>query len=71
MYSSKECKEKIVSFLKEKIHPTFMYLFGSFARGERREDSDIDITDMSKNVDYTGISQRLFSRAAKTKTLCV
>ncbi len=43
MYLSKECKEKIVSFLKEKFHPAFIYLFGSFAKGEGREDSDVDL----------------------------
>lgn len=43
MYLSKESKNKIVDYLKEQFHPTFIYIFGSFARGEGREDSDIDI----------------------------
>ena len=43
MYLEEEDKKIIVEYLKEKINPTFIYIFGSFARGEGRSDSDIDI----------------------------
>ncbi|NMA84483.1 MAG: nucleotidyltransferase domain-containing protein [Epulopiscium sp.] len=43
MYLSEICIEKIVSFLKREINPIFIYLFGSFAKGEGREDSDVDL----------------------------
>ncbi len=42
-YLSEEDKNIIVEFLKDKLDPEFIYLFGSFARGEGREDSDIDL----------------------------
>lgn len=43
MYLSKEDKNIIVNFLKERLKLKFIYLFGSFAKGEGREDSDIDL----------------------------
>lgn len=43
MYLSEEYKKRIVEFLKNKLNPKFIYLFGSFAKGEGREDSDIDL----------------------------
>ncbi|MHB9902783.1 type VII toxin-antitoxin system MntA family adenylyltransferase antitoxin [Clostridium botulinum] len=43
MFLENESKKKIVEFLKEKLQPNFIYLFGSFAKGEGREDSDIDV----------------------------
>lgn len=43
MNLSNACKEKIVSFLKRELNPRFIYLFGSFAKGEGRDDSDIDL----------------------------
>ncbi len=43
MYLSKEDKTIIVNFLKERLKLKFIYLFGSFAKGEGREDSDIDL----------------------------
>lgn len=36
-------KNIIVKFLKSKLKPKFIYLFGSFAKGEGRDDSDIDL----------------------------
>lgn len=36
-------KNRIVDYLKKRLDPKFIYLFGSFARGEGREDSDIDL----------------------------
>lgn len=36
-------KNIIVEYLIDKLRPKFIYLFGSFAKGEGREDSDIDI----------------------------
>jgi uncharacterized protein len=43
VYLSDECKKKIVDFLRKELKPKFIYLFGSFAKGEGREDSDIDL----------------------------
>lgn len=43
MYLTSKDRKIIVEYLKEKLKPKFIYLFGSFAKGEGREDSDIDI----------------------------
>jgi predicted nucleotidyltransferase len=43
MYLSKEERTIIVDFLRQAFSPKFIYLFGSFAKGEGREDSDIDL----------------------------
>ena len=43
MYLSEKEKKIIVEYLKDKLNPKFIYLFGSFAKGEGREDSDIDL----------------------------
>lgn len=38
-----DTKNKIVEFLKNKYEVEFIYLFGSYAKNEGREDSDVDI----------------------------
>jgi predicted nucleotidyltransferase len=38
-----ECVLKIVEFLKEEINPYLIIVFGSYAKGVSRKDSDIDI----------------------------
>lgn len=43
MYLGNKDKNIIVEYLIKKIEPKFIYLFGSFAKGEGRQDSDIDI----------------------------
>lgn len=43
MYLSQNDKNIIVDFLVEKLRPKFIYLFGSLAKGEGRNDSDIDL----------------------------
>lgn len=43
MNLTKEEKNIIVKYLKEKLNTKFIYLYGSFAREEGREDSDIDL----------------------------
>lgn len=43
MYLPKEDQSKIVDFLKKEFNPKFIYIFGSFAKGEGRNDSDIDL----------------------------
>jgi predicted nucleotidyltransferase len=41
-------KEKLIKdFLIEKLNPDLIYIFGSFAKGELRDDSDIDIAFLS------------------------
>lgn len=63
MYLSDNDKKIIVEFLKDKLNPKFIYLFGSFAKGEGREDSDIDLaiyTDKKINAyDLFTISNKL------------
>ena len=39
---------KTIELLKERLNPVVVYLFGSAARNELREDSDIDIAYVSK-----------------------
>lgn len=41
--------EKVVDLLKIEVAPIIIYLFGSAARNELREDSDIDIAFLSDN----------------------
>ncbi len=43
MYLSQNDKNIIVDFLVEKLKPKFTYFFGPFAKGEGRDDSDIDL----------------------------
>ncbi len=43
IHLSEEDKNKIVDFFKKEFSPKFIYLFGSFAKGEGRNDSDIDL----------------------------
>ena len=41
-------KNEIVKILKDKFDPILIYIFGSYAKGELREDSDIDIAFLSE-----------------------
>ncbi|GAA0372005.1 type II toxin-antitoxin system antitoxin [Alkalibacterium iburiense] len=50
MKLSKATKYKIVQFLIDEFNPTFIYLFGSFAKGEGRNDSDIDLAIYTENI---------------------
>jgi predicted nucleotidyltransferase len=50
MHLDKGDKIKIVNFLKLEFSPKFIYLFGSFARGEGREDSDIDLAIYTEEI---------------------
>src|SRR5699024_4669410 len=50
MYLLEEDKFKIVDFLKKEFSPKFIYIFGSFAKGEGREDSDIDLAIYTDEV---------------------
>jgi uncharacterized protein len=50
MYLSDECKKHIVDFLRSEFSPSFIYLFGSFAKGEGREDSDIDLAIYTNEI---------------------
>lgn len=43
MHLSDKDKKIIVEYLIDKLKPKFIYLFGSFAKGEGRQDSDIDL----------------------------
>ncbi|MBB6622154.1 nucleotidyltransferase domain-containing protein [Clostridium gasigenes] len=50
MFLDKEIKEKIVEFIKTEFNVKFIYLFGSFARGEGRLDSDIDLAIYGEEI---------------------
>jgi predicted nucleotidyltransferase len=43
--------EQIVTFIISRISPERIVLFGSYARGENRENSDIDILILIKNLE--------------------
>ena len=47
MSLSKNQEEQIVAFLKEKLSPYLLVLFGSAAKGTMRRDSDVDIAFLS------------------------
>ena len=42
--------DQIVTLITSKISPERIVLFGSYARGENKEDSDIDILIIAKNL---------------------
>ena len=42
--------DQIVTLITSKISPERIVLFGSYARGDNREDSDIDILIIAKNL---------------------
>lgn len=48
MYLSDKDKDIIAAVLKRTVDPTLVYVFGSFARGEGRDDSDVDIAVFSR-----------------------
>lgn len=50
IYLPEENKKKIIGFLKKEFNPKFIYLFGSFAKGEGHEDSDIDLAIYTDNI---------------------
>ncbi|EHI69242.1 nucleotidyltransferase family protein [Streptococcus ictaluri] len=53
VYTIEEIKEKIQP-IAEKYELPVVYLFGSYARNEADEDSDIDLAISVKNLDITG-----------------
>ena len=40
---SEEIKKELVAMLNERVNPSFIIIFGSYAKGTAREDSDIDL----------------------------
>lgn len=42
-----EIQEQIIEQLKQKLNPSFIILFGSFAKGVTHEDSDVDLAYFS------------------------
>ena len=40
---SEEIKKELVAMLNERVNPSFTIIFGSYAKGTAREDSDIDL----------------------------
>lgn len=71
MLTQKEVKreiDSIVDQLKEKYDPEKIILFGSFARGEFNEDSDIDLFVVKKNPAKNGLDRiRELDRIIKYK----
>ena len=49
MYSEDNIK-KVVNTIRDSIQPDKIYLFGSYAAGNPKEDSDIDICIIKNNV---------------------
>ncbi|PJI08547.1 MULTISPECIES: type VII toxin-antitoxin system MntA family adenylyltransferase antitoxin [Clostridium] len=47
---NKEAVKDIIDILTKNVKPTLIYIFGSAARNELREDSDIDIAYLSNTV---------------------
>ena len=43
-------KNIIVDFLKQKVNPDLIYIFGSYAKNRERKDSDIDIAFLSEEM---------------------
>jgi len=56
-------QENIIKSVTSKIHPTLLGVFGSYARGEQTERSDLDILiDFDVNIDLLeliGLEQEL------------
>lgn len=50
MYLSEEEKKIIIDFVRKELNPKFVFLFGSFAKGEGRDDSDIDLAVYANDV---------------------
>lgn len=50
MIATNEVIEKVVEFIKDKLSPEKIYLFGSYARGTPSENSDLDFL-IIKNTD--------------------
>lgn len=52
MFLQDKVKKDIVEFINKEFSTRIIYLFGSFARGEGRQDSDIDLAIYStSNID--------------------
>jgi predicted nucleotidyltransferase len=58
-----EMQQEIIKKAAQKFQPKFIGVFGSFARGDQAEDSDLDILiDFEENVnliDLIGLEQEL------------
>ena len=46
------CLPEIVERISRKFHPVQIILFGSWARGEAREDSDVDLLVVLSKVEH-------------------
>ena len=44
----KDIENQLINLIQTKINPDFIILFGSFAKGTNRDDSDIDLAYFSK-----------------------
>lgn len=49
LFLSKDEIKRIVEVLKQTLDPELIYVFGSFAKGEGREDSDVDLALLLKS----------------------
>lgn len=46
---SEELTQQLIDIINQHVQPDFILLFGSFAKGNAREDSDIDLAYFSKH----------------------
>lgn len=47
---SENTQQRLVKLLSERVNPAFILLFGSYAKGLEREDSDIDLAYYSTDL---------------------
>ncbi|MDR1180154.1 MAG: nucleotidyltransferase domain-containing protein [Spirochaetales bacterium] len=63
--------KQIVSFITSKISPERIVLFGSYARGDNRKDSDIDILIIMKNLENERkVTGALYQPTPRKRTGC-
>ncbi len=61
MYPNEAALNKLISRIVEEVHPVQIILFGSGARGEMRQDSDLDImVVMPDGVHRRSTAQKLY-----------
>jgi len=63
--------EQIVTFITSKISPEKIILFGSYARGENNENSDIDIMIILKNLENERTITRLLYKALLNENITI
>ena len=57
-----EMFKKIQDFLVSKLNPSYIIVFGSYAKGSNHKDSDIDVAFFSEDSSYTAYEVFLFAQ---------